>query len=82
MSDAADGQTEQRSGMRWWTLATWRLLVTSTREGAGSRTGESLTRVGLARAGGVPGDDTGAPVSSCEDEQEIGQHLAGKVEPS
>ena len=82
MSNAADGQTEQRSGMRWWNLATWRFLVTSTREGSGSPTGESLTWVGLARAGEVPGDDTGAPISSYEEEQEIGQCLAGKVEPS
>lgn len=56
--------------------------MTSTREGSGSPTGESLTWVGLARAGEVPGDDTGAPISSYEEEQEIGQCLAGKVEPS
>lgn len=50
MSDAAGGQTKKRSGMWPWNLAPWRFLVTSTREESGSPTGESLARVGLAKA--------------------------------
>lgn len=46
--------------MRRWKLATWRFLATFTREESGSPTAESLTRVGLARAGEAPGDGTGA----------------------
>ena len=48
-------------------------------ESYGSKPSQSGFSKGWRR---LAGDGTGAPVSSCEEEQDIGQCLAGKVEPS
>ena len=68
--------------MQRWKLATWRFLATLTREESGSPTAESLTRVGLARAGEAPGDGTGRPFQAAKRSKKSGRAWRGRWSPA
>lgn len=72
--------------MRRWKLATWRFLATLTREESGNPTAESLTRVGLARAGEAPGeapgDGTGRPFQAAKRSKKSGRAWRGRWSPA